>query len=212
MPYVREGPLLRIASLPAADVRQSFILVSGLLTSIIPPVLLTGIFRPLSWGIFDFLPAGPTPLIFAILAQYHDMVPQIYRYRIVLSTDGPTDKPFDVPGVTLSDKTTKYLMALQLALFQWPGSLLGAGVGWLVGQAWRSELIPGALIRWRVPGWVVGMRTKRGSERFEGMRRRLETEGASTGAASGAQQQVGGEGNRRRTMGQQLIDEVRGAF
>ncbi|KAK4101947.1 hypothetical protein N658DRAFT_495888 [Parathielavia hyrcaniae] len=191
----------------------SFVLVSGLLTSLIPPVLLTVIFRPLSWGLFDFLPAGPTPIIFAILAQYHAMVPHIYQYKVALSTGAPTGNgQDDVPALIFSDKSTKYLMALQLALFQWPGSLLGAGVGWLVGYAWRSELLPGALSRWRVPGWVVGLRAPKGSDRFEGMRRRLESEGASAGAASGAQQQAGGEGNRRRTMGQQFLDEVREAF
>lgn len=189
---------------------QSFILVSGLLTSILPPLVLTAIFRPLSFGVFDFLPAGPTPIIFAILAQYYAMIPHTYKYKVAFSTGAPSD---DTPGVTFSDKSTKYLMALQLALFQWPGSLLGAAIGWLVGQAWRSELMPGALARWRVPGWVVGMKTAKSNDRFEGMRRRLESEGASTGATSGAQQQGGAEGsNRRRTMGQQLIDEVRGAF
>jgi hypothetical protein len=139
------------------------------------------------------------------------MVPHTYQYKVALSTGAPANND-DIPGVTFSDKSTKYLMALQLALFQWPGSLLGAGVGWLVGQAWRSELLPAALSRWRVPGWVVGMRGEKSSDRFEGMRRRLESEGASTGAASGAQQQAGPEANRRRTMGQQLLDEVRGAF
>ncbi|KAK4238452.1 hypothetical protein C8A03DRAFT_43816 [Achaetomium macrosporum] len=189
----------------------SFILVSGFLTSIIPPLVLTAIFRPLSWGVFDFLPAGPTPIIFAILAQYHAMIPHIYKYKVALTTGAPTDNTAN-SGLTFSDKSTKYLMALQLALFQWPGSVLGAAVGWMVGQAWRSELLPGALTRWRVPGWLVGMRSQKSSERFEGMRRRLESEGASTGAASGAQHQSGSGGNRRRTMGQQLLDEVRGAF
>ncbi|KXX74395.1 DSC E3 ubiquitin ligase complex subunit 2 [Madurella mycetomatis] len=189
----------------------SFILVSGLLTAIIPPVLLAAVFRPLSLGVFDFLPAGPTPIIFAVLAQYHAMVPHIYKYKVAFSTGPPTDE--ESPGLTLSDKSTKYLMALQLALFQWPGSLLGAAVGWMVGQAWRSELLPGSVKRWRLPGWIVGLKGRKSNERFEGMRRRLESEGASTGAASGAQQPVGGDSNnRRRTMGQQLLDEVRGAF
>jgi hypothetical protein len=139
-------------------------------------------------------------------------VPHIYQYKVALSTGAPTGNDDGAATVTFSDKSTKYFMALQLALFQWPGSLLGAGIGWLVGHAWRSELLPGALARWRVPGWVVGMRSPKGSERYEGIRRRLESEGASTGAASGAQQQAGGDANRRRTMGQQLLDEVRGAF
>jgi hypothetical protein len=202
---------LMLARIVLLTQNQSFILVSGLLTSLIPPILLTAILRPLTWGVFDFLPAGPTPIIFAILAQYHAMVPHTYQYKVALSTGAPASND-DIPGVTFSDKSTKYLMALQLALFQSPGSLLGAGVGWLVGQAWRSELLPAALSRWRVPGWVVGMRGEKSSERFEGMRRRLESEGASTGAASGAQQQAGAEANRRRTMGQQLLDEVQRAF
>ncbi|KAL2258716.1 hypothetical protein VTK26DRAFT_7862 [Humicola hyalothermophila] len=193
----------------------SFILVSALLTAIIPPVLLTAVLRPLSFGVFDFLPAGPTPIIFAILAQYHAMIPHTYKYKVALTTGAPRPND-DVPGVTFSDKSTKYLMALQLALFQWPGSLLGAAVGWMVGHAWRSELLPGALTRWRVPGWLIGMRSVKSNERFEGMRRRLESEGASTGATSGSQHQqqqgAGAEANRRRTMGQQLLDEVRGAF
>lgn len=190
---------------------QSFVLVSALLTSVIPPVLLTAVLRPLSFGVFDFLPAGPTPIIFAILAQYHAMIPRIYQYKVALSTGAPANK-VDVPGMVFSDKSTRYLIAFQLAFFQWPGSLLGAGIGWLVGQAWRSELLPGALTRWRVPGWVVGMRSQKSSDRFEGMRRRLESEGASTGAASGVQQQSAADANRRRTMGQQFLDEVRGAF
>lgn len=141
------------------------------------------------------------------------MIPHTYKYKVALTT-GPPSANDEVPGVTFSDKSTKYLMAFQLALFQWPGSLLGAAVGWLVGSAWRSELMPGALTRWRVPGWVVGMRSVKSNERFEGMRRRLESEGALTGATSGVQQRqaAGGEGNRRRTMGQQLLDEVREAF
>lgn len=186
-------------------------MVSGLLTSLIPPIALTAIIRPLSWGIIDFLPAGPTPIIFAILAQYHAMIPHIYQYKVALTTGAPTSND-DGAALTFSDKSTKYLMALQLALFQWPGSLLGAGVGWLVGQAWRSELLPGALTDWRVPGWVVGLRGQKSSDRFEGMRRRLESEGASTGTASGAHPQTDNDANRRRTMGQQLMDEVRGAF
>lgn len=103
-------------------------------------------------------------------------------------------------------------MALQLAMFQWPGSLLGAVTGWVVGFLWRNDMLPTTVSRWRVPGWVVGMRSQKRNDRFDGIRRRLEDEGASTGVATGAQPAAEGEGNRRRPLGQQLIDEVRGAF
>jgi hypothetical protein len=134
----------------------------------------------------------------------------MYKYKVAMSTGPPTQD--DSTGLTFSDKSTRYLVALQLALFQWPGSLLGAVVGWVVGYSWRNELLPGALTRWRVPGWVVGIRGRSRNEGFEGIRRRLEDEDPSTGTASGVQPTAEGETNRRRTMGQQLMDEVRGAF
>lgn len=184
----------------------SFLVVTSLLTAIVPPLLLTVLLRPLSFGVFDFLPAGPTPIIFAIMAQYHAIVPHAYKYKVALSTGPPTNE--DAAGLTFSDKSTRYLMALQLALFQWPGSLLGATVGWVVGYLWRNELLPGALTQWRVPGWIVGLRGQKRSGRFEGLQRRLEGE-SSTGTTSGAQQAVEGDSNRRRTMGQQLLTEMR---
>ncbi len=145
------------------------------------------------------------------MAQYHALVPHTYKYKVALST-GPPPADGDVPGLTFSDKSSRYLMALQLALFQWPGSLLGAVVGWTVGYLWRDELLPGALTQWRVPGWVVGIRSQKRSGGFEGLQRRLEGEGSSSGMASGIQPAAEAEPNRRRTMGQQLLDEVRGAF
>lgn len=170
---------------------------------------MTVVLRPLSFGVIDFLPAGPTPIIFAILAQYHALVPHTYKYKVALSTGAPSSD--DTAGLTFSDKSSRYLMAIQLALFQWPGSLLGATVGWVVGYFWRNELLPGALTQWRVPGWVVGIRSQKRSGEFEGLQRRLEGE-SSTGTASGVQATAEGEPNRRRTMGQQLLEEVRGAF
>ena len=35
--------------------------------------------RPLSWGRINYLPAGPTPIVFALLAQYHSAIPYIYK-------------------------------------------------------------------------------------------------------------------------------------
>lgn len=184
-------------------------MVTGLLTSIIPPLLMTVLVRPLSLGTVDFLPAGPTPIIFAIMAQYHALVPHTYKYRVALTTGEPSN---DDAGLTFSDKSYRYLLAAQLALFQWPGSLLGAGVGWIIGYMWRNELLPTALTHWRVPGWVVGIRSQKRSGGFEGLQRRLEGESSTSGTASGAHTTAEGEPNRRRTMGQQLLDEVRGAF
>ncbi len=139
------------------------------------------------------------------------MVPHLYKYRIATSTTPQSDGQFQ--GLTLSDKSYRYLLAFQLALYQWPGSMLGALTGWVIGYAWRMEVLPRSLTRWRIPGWIVGVRTPRRSEEFEGLRRRLEGEGASAATASGVQNQFEGEGvGRRRTMGQQILDQFRGGI
>ncbi|KAH6656795.1 hypothetical protein BKA67DRAFT_532047 [Truncatella angustata] len=185
----------------------SFLIVTSLFTSILPTGILAFILRPLTWGLFNYLPAGPTPIIFAILAQYHATVPHMYKYRIATSAS-PTDQ---FQGVTLSDKSYKYLLAVQLAFFQWPGSLLGALIGWVVGYAWRLEMLPRSLTRWRIPGWMVGIRTQKRSEEFEGLRRRLEGEGTAA-SATGIENNDGGEVGRRRNIGQQIVDQFRGAI
>ncbi|KAK6824839.1 DSC E3 ubiquitin ligase complex subunit 2 [Apiospora arundinis] len=186
----------------------SFIIVTLMLTSILTPGILAFILRPLTFGLFNYLPAGPTPVIFAVLAQYHAMVPHMYKYRLATSSSAPANG--QVQGITFSNKSYIYMMAGQLALSQWPGSLLGALIGWVVGYSWRMEILPRSLTKWRIPGWMVGVRTQRRSEEFEGLRRRLEGEDASTATTSGAQ--TGGEAGRRRTMGQQFMDTFRGAF
>lgn len=186
---------------------QSFIVVTTMLTSVITPVFLTVLLRPLTAGYLNYIPAGPIPLIFAILAQYHAVVPHVYSYRVATSPAPPSHEQFS--GVTLSNKSTRYALALQLALLQWPGSLLGALIGWIVGHAWRTDLLPGAVIRWRVPRWLVGARTQRGRDEFEGLRRRLEGENASA-TASGAQTEAGEGESRQRTVGQDMREQLRG--
>ncbi|CZR58021.1 uncharacterized protein PAC_07911 [Phialocephala subalpina] len=188
----------------------SFILLSFLFTAIIPPILLSLILRPLSFNNFNYLPAGPTPLIFAILAQYHAVVPHVYKYRIAASAAPPTNEPF--VGLTFSDKSYVYLPAVQLSLSQFPGSVLLAFVGWVVGYSWRNEVLPVAMMRWRIPGWMVGITPRKSGEDFEAMRRRLEGENTNAAMATGSDGRNGGEVGRRRTLGRQLLDQFRGAF
>lgn len=167
---------------------------------------MASILRPLSLYRFNYLPAGPTALIFAVLAQYHAVIPHVYKYRIL--TSGPTTPGQLPPSLTFSDKSTTYLLAGQLALSQVPGSLLSAVVGWIIGHAWRRELFPGAM-RWRLPRWVI--KDKSGGERYEGLRRRLEGEGAAAASASGVEGRVGDE-PQRRPIGTQILDQFRGAI
>ncbi|KAM0128929.1 hypothetical protein ACHAPC_006482 [Botrytis cinerea] len=159
----------------------SFLILSFCFTSIISPVLLI-LLRPLSLYVINYLPAGPTALIFAILAQYHAVIPHQYKYKVAATSAPMTEENF--VGVTFSDKSYIYLPAIQLGLSQFPGSLISAMVGWIIGYCWRNDVLPTALTRWRLPGWMVGVQAKKRSEGFEGMRRRLE--GENTAAATGS--------------------------
>ncbi|KOS20579.1 DSC E3 ubiquitin ligase complex subunit 2 [Escovopsis weberi] len=195
----------------------SFLFVLSLFTAVFPPLVMA-VLRPLAPELFDYVPAGPTPVIFAALAQFHAMVPHMYKYRIAASQAPPTPEPFS--GLTLSDKSYQYGLAVHLALLQWPGSVVGAAVGWAIGHWWRGGLLPSPVVGWRLPGWMVGLRAQRRSAEFEGLRRRLEGEnaaGTATGAQAPGQGQQGegavvGQADRRRTMGQQIVDQFREAL
>ncbi|OAA74455.1 hypothetical protein LEL_08036 [Akanthomyces lecanii RCEF 1005] len=193
----------------------SFLVVASLVTSIVPPAFMA-VLRPLAPSLFNYMPGGLTPVIFAVLAQFHAMVPHMYKYRIATSDAPPTSEPFS--GLTLSDKSYQYALAVHLALLQWPGSLVGAAAGWVVGKAWRGALLPTRMVTWRLPGWMVGVKTQRSSAEFEQLRRRLEGENATAAASTGVDISGGGgeqqqrDGDRRRTMGQQVVDQFREAL
>ncbi|KAJ5440898.1 hypothetical protein N7491_003304 [Penicillium cf. griseofulvum] len=228
----------------------TFLLTTLPYTTLLPPVLLAFLIRPLSMNNLNYLPSGPTATIFALLAQYHATIPYTYRYRIG-STSSPTTSNTDnntsngppsadntasatqpkppTPSLSLllSDKSTTYLVAAQLALSQFPAMLLPSALGWIVGVAWRRELLPGlspASTGFRVPAWVVGEQERRGGsgsgsgsggaegERYEDLRRRLEGEVAASasgleGSDGQAQRRANGAGE-----GGGLVDRLRGAW
>ncbi|KAK0269947.1 hypothetical protein LTR35_014413 [Friedmanniomyces endolithicus] len=106
-------------------------------------------------------------------------------------------------GMNLTSKSTAYILPLQLALSQLPGSAIAAGIGWLVGFAYRREILPGAT-RWRIPDWVVG--GTRRKERYDSLRRRMEGEAGRTTGVDTNQDQA-----RRRGVVGGLVDQIRGA-
>lgn len=57
---------------------------------------------------------------------------------------------------------------------------------------------------------MVGLSSQRRSTEFDGLRRRLEGDGSSTAASTGVEGQ--GQADRRRTMGQQIVDQFREAL
>ncbi|KAF4591549.1 UBA domain-containing protein Ucp14 [Ophiocordyceps camponoti-floridani] len=171
----------------------SFLVVSYLLAALLCPLVMV-VLRPVSVDLFNYVPPGPTPVIFAVLAQFYAMVPHTYKFRVATSHDASS-------GLTLSDKSYQYLVAFHLSLLQWPGSIVGAIVGWLIGHAWRGGVLPASLVTWRLPGWMVGTGTQGGgSAEFEGLRRRLE--GEERAVSTAIQGQPGGsQVDRRRPRG-----------
>lgn len=151
----------------------------------------------------NYLPAGPTPLLFALLAQYHAAIPYIYKYRLssTIPTPGSPDANREY-GLSLTSKSTSYLLPLQLALSQLPGSAIAAGIGWIIGFAYRRDILPAAT-QWRVPSWAIGGTQKK---RYDSLRRRMEGEaGRATGVENNQDQ-----ARRRGVMGG-LLDQFRGA-
>ncbi|KAL8936726.1 MAG: hypothetical protein Q9211_004045 [Gyalolechia sp. 1 TL-2023] len=144
--------------------------------------------HPLTFSTLNILPAGPTPIIFALLAQYRATIPTVYQYRVLISSS-PTD------ALTFSDKSLVYILAAQLALSSLPGSVLCAVVGWSIGVAWRGDVGPDIWTNWRIPSWATGQKQGRG-ENFEQLRRRLEGEGGAGSAVDGTEGEV-----RRRGFG-----------
>ncbi|KAK6435423.1 hypothetical protein LTR95_008393 [Oleoguttula sp. CCFEE 5521] len=182
----------------------SFIVSTYIYTALIPPVLLAVIIRPLSFGRVNYLPAGPTALIFALLAQYHATIPYSYKYRLS-SNVASTTSDGQAHGLLLTSKATSYLLPLQLALSQLPGSAIAAGVGWILGFAYRRELLPGT-VKWRLPYWILGGVEQK--QRYDSLRRRMEGE---AGRASAVETSAGQGGARRRGGVGGFIDQFRGS-
>ncbi|PLN81443.1 hypothetical protein BDW42DRAFT_98262 [Aspergillus taichungensis] len=147
----------------------TFILSTLPYTTLLPPLLLTTILRPLTLHKLNYLPSGPTATIFALLVQYYVEVPHTVSYRISLSSSSPTSPPTSTSTpstntqsttanptsnqhqqqesnkettLLLTDKSPVYLVASQLALSQFPAMFLPALIGWGVGLAWRAEVLP----------------------------------------------------------------------
>jgi hypothetical protein len=113
---------------------------------------LTGLLRLFGLGRHTYIPAGPTPLLFAILAQYHATVPYSYRFKVGVHSGGDINS--DSGTIALTSKSTSYILPLQLALSQFPYALAPALVGWVIGYGYRWELLPGS--SWRIPEWATG--------------------------------------------------------
>ncbi|KAJ4525163.1 hypothetical protein HRR83_000834 [Exophiala dermatitidis] len=213
----------------------SFVTVCFWLSVVLVPGLCL-LLKTASLGVYNYIPAGLTAVVFAALSAWREEVPRLYRYKIVTggpkpTTTSPSSSSSDdasssapqaqtqtqqLPGITLSDKSTTYLLAAQLALSQFPYQLMPAAVGWVVGSAWMGELLPGRLNTWRVPAWMVGETSKtKHRGQFEGLRRRLEEEGSSAdgmrNVSDNVHQQQGAQDDTRRGFGRQILGYFTGS-
>jgi len=157
--------------------------------------------KMLTLGWWGYIPSGMTAIIISLVAVWRRELPRLGGFKILLD-----DSSTSTRGIELSEKWTIYLLTAQLALSQFPYGLLPALVGWIVGNAWADELVPGGLVRWRVPGWIVGEDAagKRGREQYEGLRRRLEEEnqdGMREVSDGVAIERQGGQEERRGFLG-----------
>ncbi|KDQ08269.1 hypothetical protein BOTBODRAFT_191890 [Botryobasidium botryosum FD-172 SS1] len=109
----------------------SFVVVSLLLSTVLSFASLLALHR----FEMNVIPSGPIALIFSILYQHYRIVPSSYTYRI--------------SSISISNKAPMYFLALQLAIFQPPGSAVAAIVGLLVGLLYRSDII--GLKSYRIP-------------------------------------------------------------
>lgn len=195
----------------------AFLVVTYVYVAVIVPAVVGLLFKPLSFGAYQYVPSGQTALLFALLANWKDAVPATYRYRIGLS-DGPlnlasltrhTDSNTSTEAgsstssgltVTMTSKSSSYFLPLQLTISQFPYSVLPAAIGWAIGLLLRNEVIPG--IHWRVP--FYGSESKKSNLGVEALRWRIETDGIAT--ASGVERRDGTSGGM---VNQQLAGRTR---
>lgn len=171
---------------------QSFVLIVLPLTSFLTPLILIILAYPLSLlpfpsilsfilhssspyyssasnlqqqypeNIYYYIPAGPTPTLFALLAQFSVIVPAQYTWRVGLGLESllrgdngdvsnqTSALNYSDKSITLTSKSLSYVPALQLAFCAPPGSLVSAMTGWAVGMAYMEEILPRGMAEWRV--------------------------------------------------------------
>ncbi|KAI8319438.1 hypothetical protein GQ54DRAFT_251160, partial [Martensiomyces pterosporus] len=86
----------------------------------------------------NIVAAGPYSLVFAVLYQFHALVPTKYRIRVF--------------GFEVSDKWTAYALALHLLVVRLPGTLVPALAGVAASVIYSADIA--GLKQWRFPQWA----------------------------------------------------------
>ncbi|RPD66887.1 hypothetical protein L226DRAFT_608168 [Lentinus tigrinus ALCF2SS1-7] len=118
----------------------SFFVISAVTTILVSFLaLLLAQITPVTRSLLNNIPPGPVAIMFALVYQYMRLVPSAYHFRIF--------------GVGMSDKIWVYAVAVQLAVAQFPVTLLPTAIGLLVGYLYRSDFLQ--LKSWRISPRVV---------------------------------------------------------
>lgn len=84
--------------------------------------------------------SGPTTVIFALLANYRDYIPVMYKFEIAITEERK---------ITLTDHFLIYILCFHLSVSQGLGTLALALLGWILGDLISRGVIPGK--HWRLP-------------------------------------------------------------
>ncbi|KAJ3487732.1 hypothetical protein NLI96_g3344 [Meripilus lineatus] len=114
----------------------SFLIIATILNtlSVFTGLMTLYLFPPMG-DAFNYVPAGPIALVWSIVYQYLQLVPNAYQFRVF--------------GVELNDKIWVYALAGLLAMSNVPSVLLPTAVGLLTGFIYRSDILQ--LKGWRIP-------------------------------------------------------------
>lgn len=110
-------------------------------------MLLALFLRPLLSNRLNYLPPGPTAVLFSLLPLYINLIPPSYTLRLGATTPAQSS----TSGLVLTDKWGIYLLYTQLAFSQLPGSLICAITGYITGLMWEFSLVPSVIKHFRLP-------------------------------------------------------------
>lgn len=137
----------------------AFVFMAWSTTSLLVPALLGLCVRPFTSRV-SVVACGMTSTIFAILFQFHALVPsspilrnERTRNQVVAPPEADGDVIHWQDAIT--DKVWMYALAGQLATSRMPSSFIGAAAGWFIGALYHAGYLPKG---WRLPsiftGWI----------------------------------------------------------
>lgn len=122
-------------------------------TSLLVPIVNAVLYSVTGWPGLDTVPGGLTPTLFALLFSYHALVPAVPSLQLSLPGRSTADNAQQTMQVTT--KWWFYGVAMHLATCRYPGSLVSAITGWVVGALYHScTILPAS---WHLPPFLASV-------------------------------------------------------